>query len=509
MENNRILLINPKPGIDWVYQKDNPIVGPPLGLLLVGSSLKSLGYDVKIIDGAVEKNYDALIKEELANRPLFVGLSVMTPQVHSAIFISDFIKNRDKTIPIAWGGIHPTLYPEQTLQDDSVDIIIRGPGEYSVVEIAKFLNNHSHYSLVKGIGFKENGKLYFTEEREFIADMDLLPFLDYDLLDVEKYINRKFAEWSRRQVRTLMVYSGRGCPYRCRFCVNSVLHNSRYIFKSAEKLLNEIECLIKKYQITHIDFRDENFFANKKRILELVGGIKKRNLKFTWEANSRANYFNDSYINDDILKKIEESGCVRIGIGAESGVDRVLEMIEKGIAVEDIVHSAEMSKKVKITFGYSFMMAIPGETKEEMLTTARFILRLKKINKRNYFIGPQIFRPYPGSRLYYECLEYGSTQPNNLRDWKRDYLRIDALFDVYTIKKIHWIKDIAFVKILHFYSKLSSLFLKKDNLLERITRMAISQIATLRIKYGFFQLPLEYYIFSLYYKLYLIQCTDK
>jgi len=507
--NKKILLINPKPGIDWRYRKDDPVVGPPLGLLLIGSSLKNAGYDVKIVDGAAEVDYLATINNELNQSPLWVGVSVMTPQIQSAILISDLIKKVDETIPIVWGGVHPTLYPRQTLSDNSVDILVVGQGEHSAVEISNSIANAGLLSFVKGIGFKSDRELIFTQEREFNQDLDSLPPLDYDLLNVERYINRSFAEWGKDKVRTLMVFSGAGCPYKCKFCINSIIYNSHYAFKSAEKILNEIEYLIKRHGVTHIDFRDENFFANKKRIEELVEGIAERGLKFTWEANCRANYFNNTYITDALLGQIEASGCVRIGIGAESGADRVLQMIEKGISTKDILRSAAMSRKVKITFGYSFMMGIPGESTEEMLATAKFILSMIKINRRNYFIGPQIFRPYPGSQLYAECLKYGLVEPDNLRDWKCGYFRSDVIYDTDIIAKIPWIENIGFVRKLHFYSKLASLFTRKGNLLDKYMRMFISQIAALRIKYKFFKMPLEFYLFSSFYKLSLTRSSDK
>ncbi|MBL7197587.1 MAG: radical SAM protein [Candidatus Omnitrophica bacterium] len=508
-QSKKILLINPKPGIDWQYCKDDPVVGPPLGLLLVGSSLKYAGYDVRMIDGAIEKEYLATINNELTQKPLWVGLSVMTPQVQSAVLISDLIKKRDKAIPIVWGGVHPTLYSKQTLSDDCVDILVVGQGERAAIEISTSMINKNLLYSVKGIGFKKDRKAYFTENRGFETDLDSLPVLDYDLLKVEKYINRLFTEWNKNKVRTLMVYTGVGCPYKCRFCINSIIYHSHYAFKSAEKILNEIEYLIKKHDVTHIDFRDENFFTNKQRIMDLIEGIEKRKLKFTWEANCRANYFDNTYITDALLQRIEASGCVRIGIGAESGVDRMLQVIRKDITVEDILRSAKMSKKVKIIFGYSFMMGIPGEYNKEMLATAKFILRMKKINKKNYFIGPQIFRPYPGSQLYNECLKYGLPEPDNLRGWKCSYPRSDVIYDRDAAKKIPWINNIGFVRKCHFYSKMSALFTGKGKLPERFIRILISQVAAWRVRYEFFNIPFEFYFYSLLYKIKLSRVLNK
>ncbi len=151
-KNKKILLINPEPWSGWLYRKATSrlgysFMGSPLGLLLIGSALKNAGYDVRIIDGAVEEDYLTLINNELNQRPFLVYISVMTLQVQFAVLLSDFIKKRDITIPIVWGGIHPCLYPEQTLSDKSVDILVIGRGERSVVEIANsIVNPDSLYS---------------------------------------------------------------------------------------------------------------------------------------------------------------------------------------------------------------------------------------------------------------------------------------------------------------------------------------------------------------------------
>ncbi len=495
MKNKKILLVNPKPGIDWKYQENDPIVGPPVGLLSVGSALRQAGYTVKIIDAAVEREHKSLIEEEIRQKPLFVGLSVMTPQVPCAIAIADSIKQKEPDLPIVWGGIHSTLYPEQTLRDRSIDIVVCGLGEETVVELSQALNNKRDIAEVEGIGFKQNDRFCFTQERKFPLDMDVFPCLDYGLLDVEKYINRKFEEWNSKWVRTLMIYGSIGCPYRCRFCINSIIHKSRYVYKSAEKMLDEITTLIEKYNISHLNFRDEDFFVNKERVYKLLDGIKSRNLKFTWEANGRASYFNDVYISKEILKRLEECGCMRIGIGAESGVDRVLEMIKKDITTKQIIHSAEISRNSRIVLGYSFMMAIPGETNDEMVTTAKFIINLAKKNRHNYIIGPQIYRPYPGSELYNECLKYGLSQPQDLREWVSEYLRSDIIING-GLKKWPWIKDIRFVKIIHFYARCASLFVNKGNFLEILMRHIVSQISSFRIKHNFLYFPVEYYTYE-------------
>jgi len=472
------------------------VVGPPIGLLSIGSTLKREGFEVTIIDAAVESGYRNLVEKEISRKPLFVGLSVMTPQVPAALEISDLIKSKSADIPLVWGGIHPTLYPEQTLKDRSADIIVRGIGEEAVVELSEKLIKGDDPDRVNGVAYKKNEEIFLAPEREFPLNMDSFPELDYGLIPIDRYIHRRYPEWNSSQVRTLMVYGSIGCPYKCRFCINSIIHSSRYVYKSAERILNEIELLIKKYDLSHINFRDEDFFVSKERLRQLLNGIKARRLHFTWEANTRASYFNPNYLSAGILERMQECGCVRLGIGAESGSDRVLEMIKKDITIQHVINSARISHRSKIVIGYSFMIALPGESNDEMVATAQFIVRLTEENNRNYIVGPQIYRPYPGSELYQECLKYGMKEPEDLRGWKNQYSRSDIILDNKR-GKLPWVQDIRFVKILHFYARCAALFVHKGGFLEKLTRRFISRISSLRIKHNFLRFPIEYYLYYL------------
>ncbi len=326
--------------------------------------------------------------------------------------------------------------------------------------------------------------------------MDTFPELDYGLLRLEKYINRIYEEWSTSPVRTLMIYGSIGCPYRCRFCINSVIHNSRYAHKSADRLLDEIESLINRYGITHVNFRDEDFFVSKEKLEKLLKGIGARGLRFTWDANARASYFNPGYLSREMLKRLKKSGCVRLDIGAESGSNRVLKMINKDITINQVMDSARTNSSAGIVIGYSFMIALPGETNDEMVQTAKFMIKLSQEDSRNYIIGPQVYRPYPGSELYQECLKHGLKQPQDLRSWDNEYLRSDVILGNRS-KGLPWVKDIKFLKLLHFYSRCSVLFLKKGNFFEKIARRLISWISALRIKHGFLAVPIEYYSYRL------------
>lgn len=503
--NPSILLINPVPGRHWKYIKNNPNLGCPINILSIGSFLKLKGYEVNIVDAAMEKGFLDRTLQIIRNRePLFVGLTVMSTQIPSAIEISENIKKFIPNLNIVWGGIHPTLYPKQTLSDRSLDIIVRGLGEQPALEIAEALLKGKSLSTIKNIGYKSNNQLCLNHILFNPIHLEDLPFLNYDLIDVEKYVERDYSELGGRKTRTLMVYAGIGCPYKCSFCINSSMYQRKYMFKSATRLLDEVELLINKYQIEHINFRDENFFTNKNRIVELLDQIEKRGLKFTWNANARADYFNDTYFSESILKRLRSSGCILLGIGAESGDEKVLNLIDKEITLSDILNSARTSKKYGIRIGYSFMSGIPGEKIENMLNTIKFINQLKIISNKNYIIGPQLFRPYPGSKLYHSCIEYGLKEPESLRDYS-----LFRYYESYPASKAEiksrfpWIENASYVFMVNFFARLAFMFKHQRISLREFLKRILSAIALLRIKTNFFYFPIEYKMF-----LFIVKNTD-
>lgn len=485
-----ILLINPAPSANWVYVDANLNIGPPMGLWSIGTFLVEAGYEVFLLDGAVDKDYKQHLRELLKNHFIFAGISVMTPQIPTALEIAGMIRSQSPGLPIVWGGVHVTLFAKQTVESGYADIGVVGLGESTSLELARSLSLKLPLADIRGIVYREGDKIIATPPREFPGSMDDFPLPNYRLLDLGQYLDKDYSLIGGGNVRSMKMQTGIGCPYRCAFCINKIAYRGQYRFKSAPRILEEIEYLLKEYSVTHIDFRDEDFFANKKRLLEFLAGINDRKLRFTWNANVRANYFSESFLTDELVARIRQSGCIALSMGAESGSQRILDKILKGIRLEQVKHSALVTKKHGIYMAYSFMMGIPGETKEEVYQTLDLALWLSSVSKDHYIIGPQVFRPYPGSELYQECLGLGLQEPATLAEWAKNYAQAEGYLSV---DSLPWLSNKRLYKLIAFYSLYA--FLQPGRSVKYYKRMILfilKQLSIFRLRHKFFGLAGEY-----------------
>ena len=440
--NGKIMLINTLPRLDYWKVTDAPLIGVPYGLLSIGTLLSKNGFEVVIIDPQVERDFLGRIEENL-DACLFAGLSVMTAGVASGIQISEFIRELNSNVPIVWGGIHPTLFPEQTLQDPLVSIVVWGEGEETSLDLAKALKVKGTLESVRGIGFKVNGRQSFTARRDFV-DLEGLPFTNYDLLDMDKYLCRDLESLAvgSGRAKIVVVHSSRGCPYQCTFCINT--HPSqRYRTKSFERLIQEVALVVSRYDPDVIYFQDDNFFANKLRTFKFIEEYGKRGYRFRWFSLTRANYFNEEYLSDQFVARLYRS-CLWLGLGVESGSDRVRKMIHKDITEGQVMTAAYTLGKHKIPTGYAFMVGLPSETEDEMLSTISLMLKIKEIHPQAQF-AYQYYRPYPGSELYDLAMQEGFVPPNSLREWACGQ---DMVTGYISMDHLPWIHSVSFVKYL-------------------------------------------------------------
>jgi len=480
---NKIVLIYPK-----FSKVDFDAQSYPLGLLVIGTILKKQGYRVRLIDFLVEDNYQELLEQELDNDIVAIGLSVMTPQIASALEISQSIKRYDKNIPVVWGGIHPTLFPEQTISSSLIDFVIKGEGEISFVKLLNFLNNNGQLEDVGGLFYKKNGKITQNTEQELI-DLNNLPILDYSLLSPK---TQNFS--------SIILNTSRGCPYRCTFCVNVALHNRKWRFQNSEKVLDEVDYIVNKLGYKKIKFQEDNFFVSKKRVLEILDGIKKRNLKFRWFTNCRVDYFRDDYIDNKFLEKLKQAGCYKLMFGAESGSQRVLNFLKKDITIEKIIKASKLCQKHEVRAVLSFMCAVPTETKKERIKTLKLIDNLLAIGPFIDIISPQPYRPYPGDELAQKCEEMGYEFPNKLEDWPKVVEKsLDSSSS--NLEDFPWIKSPNEIRLQRVCSVIATNrkkiydYIKKYPIYLSPFIISFYLFEKLRWKLKFFSFPFEYSLF--------------
>ncbi|MDD5032879.1 MAG: radical SAM protein [Candidatus Pacebacteria bacterium] len=424
-----ILLINPAFNI----AKENYDSSVSVGLLSIASYLKSKGIPVKIIDAARQKNYRKLIEKEAVDFD-YVGLSVMTTQIPSAFEIAEIVRKVNPAAKIVWGGPHPTFFARQTAENSLVDIVCNGEGE----EVAYEILSGKELKSINGIVFKDNADVIVNPPHE-LHDPSKMPLFNWDLIEEDVLKNLKL----------IPSLTSRGCPHRCTFCINAILKN-KWRPRTVDQVLDDLRKIKSKkfFQGKNLRFWDENFFVDIIRAKKIIEGIIREDIIIPWETTVRANYLQNGMIDDDFLKKLKQSGCYLLSFGAESGCPRMLNVMKKDISPEDILRAAEMSLRHGIVPQFSFMIGLPGESKSDMFATLRLIDKLVKFGDKIQILGPQAFRPYPGSELYEECLKAGWKEPLSLEEWGN--LAKDEL-NYLSVKNFPWVKDKDFVESMEAY----------------------------------------------------------
>lgn len=437
---NKILLVYSKFPI-----QEGPKFNVPLGVLHLGTYLKSKGVNVRLIDCNIEDDYLRIIAEE-AKDYLCVGISTMTAQVPDALKIARTVRKLAHETPIVFGGVHATLFPEQVAKSEFADYVIIGEGELPFFDLIKALQAGMEPHDIEGIAYTDKAGEVVIRPQKRQFDFSQMPKIDYSLLSID--VLSQFEE------NYVSVLTSRGCPHRCAFCINTVIReNRRWRAWPVSRIFEEIESIM-SYGAKKAYFWDENFFLSQARVVDFVNEVKERNLEIEWFANIRCDYFNDTRVSRDFLKELERAGCRRLGLGAESGSNRVLNLIDKDITTDNIIRSAHFLSSVNIRPTYSFMIGIPGETREDVKKTVNTIKVILETNPKSRILGPQLFRPYPVSKLYEACRRSGWKAPDSIEEW--DELVRTELVEA-DVALCPWIKHKGFASIVWFYSLLLSL----------------------------------------------------
>jgi len=492
-ENKKIILIYPVSDTDLDYpgaefDHDGYKCVPP-GVLSIASVVEAAGYEPKVIDCRLypKAECEKILLTELETAFL-VGFSVMTCQIRHALKLSELVRSNSK-LPIAWGGIHPSLFPEETIKDELIDYVVYGEGENTLLKLIKCLDKKEQdLSSVKGLVWGKDNAIINNGPDE-ITDINALPMANYALLDIDKYIDRRLIQGGR--VRGLDIITSRGCPYRCRFCTNTFLLGKKWRGLELDKIKQLIDKLVSEYKLNNLWFVDDFFFGQKDRPLEIARHIKEKHGAISWEADIRSDNFRDGFVDDKYLIELSECGCHSLRMGAESGSDRVLKMIKKDVTTKQVRNAVSQCVKHDINPVLFFMIGIPGESIEEAVETVRFIHQIKEEFPRAYIFGPGVFRPYPGSELYNELKDSGFKAPGTLREWNED------LGGYLNTSRLGWLKDkSSFIENLMFYNNMYLAYRHQHS--KPGLRWFFGALASLRMRFNFWCFPIEARIVSWY-----------
>jgi radical SAM superfamily enzyme YgiQ (UPF0313 family) len=401
----RVLLFFPSSKFGGAVQERDQV---PLSLLTIATPLDRAGYKVRIIDQRVDKNWKESFLQELKEGPICVGISSMTgPQIANALVASQLAK-RHGDVPVVWGGIHPTLLPDQTLESEAVDIVVQGEGEETFFELVQAIEDGGSLHKVRGIYYKEGNQTRSTPPRPLI-DLNQQPPLSYHLVEISDYPFGMFEQGN------LTFETSRGCPLRCGFCYNTRVYKSTWRGLTADETIRRTKILINDHGIRGISFADDNFFGNRERGIQILRRIKEEKLGVTI-SKLDAHFSVLSKLTDEELTLIRESGARILMIGVESGSPRILGMMKKRLEIQEILDFNKRVMKFDLMPLYFFMVGFPTETLEELSQTVSLMMRILQENPRAV-AHMNIFTPFPGTELFDISRENGLRMPERLEEW--------------------------------------------------------------------------------------------
>lgn len=383
----------------------------PHGLLHLGASLIKKGFSVKLIDDIAEENSECLLINELKKNPICVGISSLTGiQIKNGLKFAGVVRE-NSSIPIVWGGTHPTVMPIKTTEDPLVDITVYGEGDETFPELVDTLKRNGSLKDIEGICYKKDGRMILNSPRH-ITNLDEVPLLPYHLIDMEKYLVLP----KRKINRYFEVISSKGCPFRCRFCQNPT-YSHIWRYKSIPKIIDEVKYLVENYKIDGITFLDDDFCVSRKRVVNLCKEIIKEKFNIIIRTSARVDQL--AKFDDNTWSALKEAGFDHFGIGIESGSQRLLDYIQKDITIKQIHLANEKLKKYGFAMTYNFMVGFPTESYLDYLKTLELIRYLFWSNRK--IIYPintfNLYTPYPGTSLYDEIARKGFRLPETFRDW--------------------------------------------------------------------------------------------
>lgn len=398
-----VLLVNPKSALD-VY-KDSKVTAavprlPVMSLAMLASVLLKEGVEVRIIDLAVEPNPFFILEESVkAFLPDFVGVTSTTPLFFEAANIAQTVHRIKNDAILIAGGPHPSALPEECLKTSSFDIIVIGEGETTIKEIISGVP----WGEIKGVAFRQNGKIIITQERELAKSLDDLPLPALHLFDISRYSCPRMIA---RHNPVGPIEISRGCVFNCTFC-NKKVHGRRFRVKTPERVIEEL-LILKKLGYREFHVLDDQFTTDIDKAKEICLEIIRNKINMTWNLRTGVRV---DRIDKEFLELAKRSGCYQLGIGFESGNQDCLDRMKKGIELKQAIKAAQMIRKVGIELVGFFILGFPGETTKTMEETIKFAIKLNLD-----YAKATILVPFPGTEIYDEFEKKGLIKT---KDWSK------------------------------------------------------------------------------------------
>ncbi len=366
----------------------------PMGLAYIAGVLEKEGIEVQVRDFLVEEYCQKKLARKIADfSPEIVGATSVTMNYPIASQILKDTKEIDGNIITVIGGPHVSFTVEETLGESPwIDVVVRGEGEYTMLELAR----GKALKEINGIAYRQNDTIIQTPPRQWIEDLDKLPFPARHLFPLSKY----FAINSKGGILT-----SRGCPFNCIFCVGHRMVGRKVRFRRPKLVIDEIENVLSQ-GFGGINIVDDLFTLNHKHVYATCDEIKSRHLKFNWACFSRVDT-----VNPELLAQMKEAGCDFLCYGVESADQHILDTIKKKITPQKVREAVRLAKEVDIEVLASFILGLPGETEETLTATLNFAEELQTP------CALHVLALFPGTELWNRAKEFGIRILTN--DWSR------------------------------------------------------------------------------------------
>ena len=369
----------------------------PQGLAYIAAVLEKEGIEVQVLDFLITKYSKGKLERKIADfTPEIIGVTSVTMNYPIASKILHDCKEIDSNLINVIGGPHVSFWAEEALAEAPwIDIVVRGEGEYTMLEIARGKSLRE----IDGIAFRENRDIVLTEPRPWIENLDKLPFPARHLFPLSRYLTLSID---------CGIITSRGCPFNCIFCLGPKMVGRKGRFRNTKLIVDEIEEIL-EYGFKTINVADDLFTLNRKHLYAFCDEVMARKLKFKWSANSRVDT-----VDPELLGKMKEAGCSFICYGVESGNQKILDITRKKITREKIREAAKLTKDAGIKSLASFIIGLPGETKETLKESVNFA------NELGPHYAFHLLAPFPGTEVRERTKEYG------LRLLTNDWLKYNA-----------------------------------------------------------------------------------
>lgn len=393
----KILLINP-PHNTAPEQRALENIMPPLNLMYLASYLQKAGHELRILDLYAEP----LPEDEALGKikdfgPALAGFATYPGSMDEVYSLAKKIKISAPAVHLTLGGLYASYLPEVCLSQCPADSIVVGEGEATLAELAAALEKSAGLSAVPGLCFRKDGAPVRTGFRAIAEEIESLPWPAYELINFDAY--RLPPTRAVRHGRVSSILSARGCNYNCSFCSHHYGYNCRVRLRTPDDVIEEMRHVVKKYGVTEFRFEDCTFTADPKRVARLCALIVEKNLPVVWNCDVRADT-----ASDEIFKAMKAAGCRRVFLGVETGSQELLGTLSanKDIRLDQVRKAVKLAKKYGLRMNCSFVLGLPGETRETARETLKFALELDP----DYAMF-SILAPVVGSKLFEQAVKEG------------------------------------------------------------------------------------------------------